>query len=96
MKLTRREIITTALAGLFRRKLPKIEPVRRFLLKSPRFSIPFYTVTSERFVGTFVERAAYEMPITKILEANSMKDITYSEDEKMWKEVVVRTAPMAE
>lgn len=51
-------------------------------IKGPKFSIPFYTVSCEKFTKSSLELKAYDSPITKILEENSVKDITLSEDKK--------------
>ena len=50
------------------------ETVKRFP------SIPFRTVSSERFIKVDQEFSAYLMPITKIIEANSVKDIQQAVD----------------
>jgi hypothetical protein len=55
------------------------QPTARFL-RAPRFEIPFFTISSEKFEKTEQELLAYEMPITKIIEENSVKDIQEIED----------------
>ena len=40
-----------------------------------RWHIPFFSIQSERFEKTEQELKAYEMPITKIIEENSVKDL---------------------
>jgi len=55
------------------------EPSATFI-SAPRYEIPFWTVSSEIFEKTEQELMAYEMPITKIIEDNSVKDIQYIED----------------
>lgn len=66
MQLTRREVIAAAFARFF----AKI-PVPRVI----RFRWPaFHTVVSAKFQNTNMELKAYELPITKILEMNSVKD----------------------
>jgi hypothetical protein len=55
------------------------QPTARFI-RAPRFEIPFFTISSEKFEKTEQELMAYEMPITKIIEENSVKDIQAIED----------------
>lgn len=55
------------------------QPTARFI-RAPRFEIPFFTISSEKFEKTEQELLAYEMPITKIIEENSVKDIQSIED----------------
>jgi hypothetical protein len=55
------------------------QPTARFI-RAPRFEIPFFTIGSEKFEKTEQELLAYEMPITKIIEENSVKDIQEIED----------------
>lgn len=55
------------------------QPTARFI-RAPRAEIPFYTISSEKFEKTEQELLAYEMPITKIIEDNSVKDIQEIED----------------
>lgn len=55
------------------------QPTARFI-RAPRFEIPFFTISSEKFEKTEQELMAYEMPITKIIEENSVKDIQEIED----------------
>ncbi len=50
------------------------------LIKAPRYEIPFWTVSSQKFEAFEQELLAYEMPITKIIEDNSVKDIQEIED----------------
>jgi hypothetical protein len=50
------------------------------LIRAPRFEIPFFTISSEKFEKHEQELLAYEMPITKIIEENSVKDIQAIED----------------
>lgn len=49
-------------------------------IRAPRAEIPFYTISSEKFEKTEQELLAYEMPITKVIEDNSVKDIQEIED----------------
>ena len=46
----------------------------------PPIRIPFFTLSRESFAKTEQELLAYEMPITKIIEDNSVKDIQEIED----------------
>ena len=55
------------------------QPTARFI-RAARYEIPFFTVSSEKFEKTEQELLAYEMPITKIIEENSVKDIQSIED----------------
>lgn len=55
------------------------QPTARFI-RGSRYEIPFFTVSSEKFEKTEQELLAYEMPITKIIEENSVKDIQSVED----------------
>lgn len=55
------------------------QPTARFI-RAPRFEIPFFTISSEKFEKTEQELLAYEMPVTKIIEENSVKDIQEIED----------------
>jgi len=55
------------------------QPRARFI-SAPRVEIPFYTISSEKFEKTEQELLAYQMPITKVIEDNSVKDIQEIED----------------
>ncbi len=55
------------------------QPTARFI-RAARYEIPFFTISSEKFEKTEQELMAYEMPITKIIEENSVKDIQAIED----------------
>lgn len=55
------------------------QPTARYI-RGARFEIPFFTISSEKFEKTEQELMAYEMPITKIIEENSVKDIQAIED----------------
>lgn len=50
------------------------------LIRGARAELGFYTISSEMFQKTEQELLAYEMPITKIIEENSVKDIQEVED----------------
>ena len=54
-------------------------PTARFI-RGDRAEIGFFTISSEVFQKTEQELLAYEMPITKIIEENSVKDIQEIED----------------
>jgi hypothetical protein len=55
------------------------QPSARFI-RGPRAEIGFFTISSEMFQKTEQELLAYEMPITKVIEENSVKDIQEIED----------------
>lgn len=45
-----------------------------------RYEIPFFAVSSDDFQKTEEELLAYEMPLTEVIEKNSVKDIQAAED----------------
>ena len=55
------------------------QPSARFI-RGARAEVAFFTISSEMFQKTEQELLAYEMPITKIIEENSVKDIQEIED----------------
>jgi hypothetical protein len=55
------------------------QPEARFI-RGERAEVAFFTISSEMFQKTEQELLAYEMPITKIIEENSVKDIQEIED----------------
>lgn len=55
------------------------QPTARFI-RGSRAEIPFFTISSEKFEKVEQELLAYEMPITRIIEDNSVKDIQEIED----------------
>jgi hypothetical protein len=55
------------------------QPTARFI-RAPKYEIPFFTISSEKFEKVEQELLAYEMPITKVIEDNSVKDIQTIED----------------
>lgn len=55
------------------------QPTARFI-RGSRAEVAFFTISSEIFQKTEQELLAYEMPITKIIEENSVKDIQEIED----------------
>lgn len=50
------------------------------MIRAERVECAFFTVSSERYEKTEQELMAYEMPITKIIEDNSVKDLQEIED----------------
>lgn len=55
------------------------QPNARFI-RGAKAEVAFFTISSEMFQKTEQELLAYEMPITKIIEENSVKDIQEIED----------------
>jgi len=55
------------------------EPTARYI-DAPRFAIGFFTISSEKFEKVEQELLAYRMPITKVIEDNSVKDMQEIED----------------
>jgi len=55
------------------------QPTARFI-RGEKAEVAFFTISSEMFQKTEQELLAYEMPITKIIEENSVKDIQEIED----------------
>src|SRR3990172_9098938 len=55
------------------------QPTARFI-RGPRAEVAFFTISSEVFQKTEQELLAYDMPITKVIEENSVKDIQEIED----------------
>ncbi len=55
------------------------QPTARFI-RASRVEVPFYTITSEKFEKTEQELLAYQMPVTKIIEDNSVKDMQEIKD----------------
>lgn len=51
-------------------------------IQGKRYALPFFKVESEKFVKSEGELLAYDYPITKVIEENSVKDIQRVEDEK--------------
>lgn len=54
-------------------------PEARFI-RGPKAEVAFFTISSEMFQKTEQELLSYEMPITKIIEENAVKDIQEIED----------------
>jgi hypothetical protein len=57
------------------------EPNARFI-RGPRYRVPFFTISSELYEKTEEELFAYEMPVVKVVQDNSVKDIQEEEDER--------------
>lgn len=55
------------------------QPTARFI-RGEKAEVAFFTISSEVFQKTEQELLAYEMPITKVIEENSVKDIQEIED----------------
>jgi hypothetical protein len=55
------------------------QPTARFI-RAAKAEAAFFTISSEIFQKTEQELLAYEMPITKVIEENSVKDIQEVED----------------
>jgi len=51
-------------------------------IQGKRYAIPFYKISSEKFVKNEAELLAYDHPVTKVIEENSVKDIQAAEDSK--------------
>ena len=51
-------------------------------IQGNRYALPFFKVESEKFVKSEGELLAYDYPITKVIEENSVKDIQRVEDSK--------------
>lgn len=53
---------------------------RERYLQGKRYAIPFFKIESDLFVKNEAELLAYEYPITKVIEENSIKDVMFVED----------------
>jgi len=51
-------------------------------IQGKRYALPFFKIESEKFVKQEGELLAYDYPVTKVIEENSVKDIQRVEDEK--------------
>jgi len=51
-------------------------------IQGKRYAIPFFKIESEKFGKNEAELLAYDYPVTKVIEENSVKDIQRVEDEK--------------
>lgn len=62
------------------------EPTARFI-RGPKAEIGFFTISSEKFEKTEQELLAYEMPLPRIIEDNSVKDIQEIEDREFTRHI---------
>lgn len=62
------------------------QPTARFI-RAPKAEVPFFTISSEKFEKTEQELLAYEMPITKVIEDNTVKDIQEIEDREFTRHI---------
>lgn len=62
------------------------EPTTNYI-EGPRYEIPFFNIYSEEFQKLESELMAYEMPITEVIERNSVLDIQKIEDTSFIKKV---------
>jgi hypothetical protein len=60
------------------------KPTSRYI-SGKRFEIPFFKISSEKFTKNEAELLAYNYPITKVIEDNSIKDIQSIEDTQFLK-----------
>jgi hypothetical protein len=51
-------------------------------VNGPRVAYPFFKIESEKFSKSEAELLAYDYPITKVIEENSIKDLQFIEDQK--------------
>jgi hypothetical protein len=51
-------------------------------VQGKRYALPFFKIESEKFVKQEGELLAYDYPVTKVIEDNSIKDIQFVEDQK--------------
>lgn len=49
-------------------------------IQGKRYALPFFKIESEKFVKSEAELLAYDYPVTKVIEENSVKDIQKVED----------------
>jgi hypothetical protein len=56
------------------------EPAAKYL-KGDRYKVDFYRIAADKFSKDETELLAYDYPITKVIEQNSVKDIQRIEDE---------------
>lgn len=61
-------------------------PTARFI-RAPKAEIAFFTISSEKFEKNEQELLAYEMPITKVIEDNTVKDIQEIEDREFTRHI---------
>jgi len=67
-------------------------------IDAPRYTVRFFTISSEKFQKTEQELLSYEMPITKIIEENSVKDIQKIEDTryKTWMDYAITASGLSQ
>jgi len=51
-------------------------------IDGPRYALPFFKIESQKFQKQEAELLAYDYPITKVIQDNSIKDLQYVEDAK--------------
>jgi hypothetical protein len=52
-------------------------------VEGDRYEVPFFKVESDKFKKQEAELLAYDFPVTKVIEENSVKDIEKTEDGKL-------------
>lgn len=62
------------------------QPTARFI-RAPRMEVPFFTISSEKYEKTEQELLAYRMPVTKVIEDNSVKDLQEVKDREFLRHV---------
>lgn len=62
------------------------QPTAR-IISADRYEIPFFTISSEKFEKTEQELLAYEMPVTKLIEDNTVKDMSEIKDREFLRHV---------
>ncbi len=62
------------------------EPEKTYIT-APRYAIRFFTIASDRFMKSEQELRSYRMPLTKVIEQNTVKDIQEQEDRKFMEHV---------
>jgi len=92
VKVIDKEPDSSAMAISFRGK-----PEAKYI-EGERYTVKFFTVSSERFQKTEQELLSYEMPITKVIEENSVKDIQKIEDSrfKTWMDYAIAASSLTQ
>ena len=67
------------------------EPTTNYI-EGPRYEIPLFNIYSEEFQKLEDELMAYEMPITEVIERNSVLDIQKIEDTSFMKKITIAIA----
>ena len=62
------------------------QPTAKFI-RAPRAEVPFFTISSEKYEKNEQELLAYEMPVTKIIEDNSVKDLQEIKDREFLRHI---------